>query len=79
MSDQLRKTICADIPNCQHQCKATCPIEEFNVFLLEIKKQVGSQLKENLLRHLKTSTDGCDRAYRMGNENDTVQIAAKGQ
>lgn len=79
MSDQLRKIFCADIPDCQHQCKGKCPIAEFGVFFLEIKKQAGIQMNENLLRHLKASTDGSDHADGMGNGNDSVQIAAEGQ
>lgn len=79
MSDQLRKIFCADIPDCQHQCKATCPIAEFGVFFLEIKKQAGIQVNENLLQYLKAPTDGGDHAYGMGNDNDTVQIVAKCQ
>ena len=49
MGDQLRKVFCADIADCTYDCVGECPIIEFGVFIMAIKKQAGMHVNEHLL------------------------------
>lgn len=52
MSDHLRKVFCSDIPECTHDCTGDCPIVEFGVYIMEIKKQIGLHVNESTFKHL---------------------------
>lgn len=52
MSDQLRKVFCSDIPDCTHDCTDDCPIVEFGLYIMEIKKQIGLHENDNTLKHI---------------------------
>lgn len=52
MSDQLRKVFCSDIPDCTHDCADDCPIVEFGLYIMEIKKQIGLHVNDNTLKHI---------------------------
>ena len=52
MSDHLRKVFCSDIPECTHDCTGDCPIAEFGVYIMEIKKQIGLHVNKNTLKRI---------------------------
>lgn len=53
MSDQLRKVFCSDISECTHDCTGNCPILEFGLYIMEIKKQIGLQVNDNTLKRMR--------------------------
>lgn len=74
MGDQLRKVFCADIPDCSKDCTVDCPIATFGLFIMEIKKQVGLHINENLLRHLQEKEHDRDFVQE-GNEKTDDALA----
>lgn len=52
MSDHLRKVFCSDIPECTHDCTGDCPIVEFGMYIMEIKRQIGLHVNEGTLKRI---------------------------
>ena len=52
MSDHLRKVFCSDIPECTHDCTGDCPIVEFGMYIMEIRRQIGLHVNEGTLKRI---------------------------